>query len=398
MKYPQPLSFPGSPSLLNKANPKALNVLFVNYHAGVEMEVHAVLAKVAASINQSVHFTHTRGVGDLADFIVTEAASLAYYPLHTDHCNSSIYDLIVVGDVVTYSRPYLQSACKTNIILYITNRFDFSINNDSEYHALLSTASRWPNVRVIVNNLHEHNYALTARNADIHVYAYAPSTGLLSDTARNMLSDSQVNWSTVDKNELIVVNKPGQNSLHSLLEKHEIPLPFIPSRYGGPLGLAGRFLVHIPYQVNTMALFENLNNGVLYILPSVRLYCAWLEDGTATMDSGERRWTEKELRKYVDWYRTDLSYLFFYFEDIEDLAPKSAFREMVEKEAEAKRGAVRNYMLYHVDRTIEAWRQAVGSFPRLSDAQVVRRDVPLVAELPQVADLPPATPGTKAIE
>jgi len=165
MEYPHPLSFPGSPSLLNEANPKPLNVLFVNYHGGVEMEVHAVLAKVVASINQSVHFTHTRGVGDLTDFIVTEAASMAYYPLHTDHRNSSIYDLIVVGDVVTYSRPYLQFACKTNIILYITNQFDFLINNDSEYSALVSTASRWPNVRVIVNNLHEHNYALTARNA-----------------------------------------------------------------------------------------------------------------------------------------------------------------------------------------------------------------------------------------
>jgi len=157
-------------------------------------------------------------------------------------------------------------------------------------------------------------------------------------------------------------------------------------------------VVHIPYQVNTMALFENLNNGVLYILPSLRLYCAWHEEGTVTMDSGERRWTEKELRKFVDWYRTDLSYLFFYFDDIEDLAPKSAFREMVVKEAEAKRGAVRNYMLYHVDRTIEAWRQAVGPFPRLSDAQAVRRNVRLVGELPQVAKLPPATPGTKAIE
>ena len=398
MEYPYPLSFPSAPSLLNKANTKPLNILLVNYHRGVENEIHAVLKAVLAPFHQTVHFTHTRGIGDLTDFAVTEAASKEWYPLHEDHCNSSIYDLIIVGDVVTYSRPYLQSLCKTNIILYITNRFDFGIWGDPEWAPVVESASRWPNVRVIVNNYDEYRYSLLYRNIDIHIYAYAPSTGLISDTAERLLATSQVDWSRVDENELLILDRAGQRRLLDLLREKNIPVPFLISNYGGPLDLVGRIMLHIPYQVNTMALFENLNAGVLYVLPSKRLYLRWLKEGTFIMKNGEqdkdrgrREWTEKELTTYADWYRTDLSFLFFYFDELEDLAPGSAFRRMVEKNAKAKREIVKKYMTYHVGRTIEAWRQAVGSFPRLSEANPVMRKGS-VRELPLVAKLGPPTP------
>lgn len=83
----------------------------------------------------------------------------------------------------------------------------------------------------------------------------------------------------------------------------------ISSWHGGPLGLAGRIHVHVPYQVNTMSLFENLNNGVLYVLPSARLYKMWVELGLFLMEgAGEngRLWTEGELSTFVDWWRSDL--------------------------------------------------------------------------------------------
>ena len=144
MEYPHSISFPAGPSLLNKASPKPLKVLIVNWHEGVENEIHAVLNEIVAP--QAVHFTHTHGIGAETSFDVTEAASEAWYPLHRDHCNSNIYDLIIVGDLITLGRPYLQSDCKTNVILYITNRFDHGIWGDSEWPTLvderLSVAQR----------------------------------------------------------------------------------------------------------------------------------------------------------------------------------------------------------------------------------------------------------------
>src|SRR5437762_30549 len=111
-------------------------------------------------------------------------------------------------------------------------------------------------------------------------------------------------------------------------------------------------------------------------------------------EQGRRIWTDTELTTYMDWYRSDLSHLFFYFDDLEDLAPGSKFRAKVEKEAEAKRRIVRKHMTYQIGRTIEAWRQALESFPRLSEATPVERSLPL--QFPLQAKLPPPTPGRRS--
>lgn len=391
MEYPEAIFFPRGPPLLDAANPKSLKVLLVNIHHGVENELHSVLAQAVAPLDVNVRFTQTQGVMDLAGLDVTEEASKTYYPSHTEQCDTNRYDLMIVGDVIPFGRPYLQADCKTNIILYITNRFDFGIRGDPEYAALIQSASRWPNVRVLVNNLYEQYYARILRDANIHVYAHAPATGSLSRTAQHWLVQSEVNWSTVGEDELILVHKPDQPYLLTLLQEQNIPLPLmVADHYGGPLALAGRFLVHIPYQVNTMSLFENLNTGVLYILPSLQLYHDWIENHWFHLDYNERKWTEDELRTYVDWYRHDLSHLFFYFDDLNDLAPGSAFRKRIANEAEAKKKAIREYMVYHVNRTVEGWRQTLCSFPRLSKAQAVRRKFGLGTELP-VAELGPPT-------
>jgi hypothetical protein len=137
-----------------------------------------------------------------------------------------------------------------------------------------------------------------------------------------------------------------------------------------------------------MALLENLNMGVVYMLPSLRLYHEWASSGQVYMDSQkEMKWTEEELSTYADWWRPDLSKFFFYFDNVSDLAPGSAFRERVVKEAPEKRKKMKEYMAYHVDRSVEAWRQALESFPRLSEAKPMTRMVGLPAT-PQTADLP----------
>lgn len=391
MEYPYPLSFERAPRLLDPRHPKDIKVLFVNYHPGVENEVHAVFEKILSPLNLKATYNHTRGVGGLADYQVTDEKAREWWPSNRDHCDSSQYDLIVVGDITAYSRPYLTAACKTNIILYITNRFDFGVPGENEYAQLVATASKWPNVRVIVNNLYEQRYAVATRHADLHVYAYSPSTGALDDTASELLKESELDWSAIDQQELLVVGRDHEMRFVQLMQEAGIPPPHvIPRAYGGPLALTRRRLVHIPYQVNTMSLFENLNVGVLYILPSLRLYESWLRRDLFWLDGGEpnKRWTYEELLSYVDWYRTDLQFLFFYFDDLADLAPDSEFRKMVAREAEAKSQAVGQFMKNHTNRSIDAWKQALESFPRLADSSPVRRPANSQQPMPPKANLP----------
>jgi hypothetical protein len=369
MEYPEAISFPDGPSLLDATNPKPLKILFVNFHAGVENEVKAVVTKAIEPYNITVEFTQIRGVGEDVEYLVTDEAATAYYPHHPDHCDVNKYDLIIGGDVATYSRPYLHAHCKTNILLYITNRFDFDIRGEAKYAALVSGASRWPNVRLLVNNLYEPYYAFKLRHVKFHVYAYAPSTGSISPTAQSMIGESEVDWSKVGKEELVIVDRAQQHFLIDLCKEKNVPPPLlISNHYGGPLSLAGRFLVHIPYQVNTMAMFENMNMGVVYLLPSLRLYHEWNSIGQFNMDDQELQWTQEELSTYVDWWRPDLSRFFFYFDNLSELAPGSAFRERVVRESPEKQRMMKEYMAHHVDRSVEAWRQTLASFTRLSEA------------------------------
>jgi hypothetical protein len=390
MEYPEPLSCPDSPSLL-ETHFDPLKILLVNFHPGVENEVKAVVRKAVEPLNMTVQFTQIRGVGDVAGYHVTDEAATAYYPLHPEHCDVNRYDVIIGGDVLAYSRPYLQAACKTNIILYSTNRFDFQLH-DPNWAALLSSASRWPNVRFIINNLYEPYYLRTFRHVNPHVYGYAPSTGLISATAEAMQAESEIDWSHVGHDEFLLDDRAEQHFLIDLCLRQNVPPPrLIPHRHGGPLPLAGRFLVHIPYQVNVMSLFENLNVGAIFIVPSIDLYWHWLQTGGPffiyTEDPSEIKWTKEELWYYVDWWRPDLSKLFFYFDSLDDLAPGSAFRERVVRDAPHKQKIIKEYMTYHVDRAVEVWRQALASFPRLSEVKCIKRQLGLVLRL-SIADLP----------
>ena len=389
MEYPQPLSFEEAPALLDPKHPKNLNFLLVNSHGAVENEVHAVFDKVLTPLGLNATYTLTSAVGSVvANRKVTDEASREWFPSHTSLCDPNLYDLIVVGDVITYGRPFLTAACKTNIILYITNRFDFGVSDDHDYAQLMATASRWPNVRVMANNLWEQRYALAKKHADIHLYAYAPSTGTLTENYREHVKDGEatVDWNSIHQHEFVIIGRPNQMRLVQLMEEAGITPPtVVPQRHGGPLVLARRPLIHVPYQANTMSLFENINVGVLYVLPSLQLYESWLEQGHFTLDGGQ---THEELLTYVDWYRTDLQFLFFYFDSLEDLAPSSEFRARVVREAEEKWHAMKQYMKYQTDRSVDAWRQALQSFPRLSDSTPIRRPADIPPPMPLMAELP----------
>jgi hypothetical protein len=392
MDYPNPLTFRGSPSLLTPSNSKPLNVLLINDHWGVENEVHAMFDKVLTPLGMTANFTHVSEIGKPFDYTITDEMGRKFFFEHRDYCDSSLYDLIVVGDVITFSRPFLHAGCKTNILLYVTQRFDFGVWGNKEYNEAFLAASKWPNVRVMINNVWEKEYARKYRNTDFHVFAYAPSSGILTSAAQNILGESRVDWTNIGVDEFTIVDRPNQRILLDMCRNLDTKCPtVISSWHGGPLGLAGRIHVHVPYQVNTMSLFENLNNGVIYVLPSARLYRTWVELGLFLIDgAGEhgKLWTEGELSTLVDWWRSDLQPFFFYFDDVHDLAPGSAFRQKVLKEAGAKRERIKKFMEHHQNRTVDAWRQVLASFYRLPFSKPMPR-LPQDVELPPVAKLPP---------
>lgn len=65
--------------------------------------------------------------------------------------------------------------------------------------------------------------------------------------------------------------------------------------------------VNVCKQINVMALFENLNAGVVYVLPSMRLFRSWHKNNLVTVGGLKYNdLNDEEFSQMVDWYREDL--------------------------------------------------------------------------------------------
>jgi hypothetical protein len=339
--------------------PNNLNILVVNYHYGVQNELNGVLSQMASLEGINLNITHIRG---FHRYRISKSDALGWYQLHKDFCGSNRFDIIIVGDTISSGRPFMEAHCKRNVILYITNRFDYGNLNDKEYHRLVENVSNWSNVRVLENNKFESYYAKKWRNVKLNMYAYIPSAGLISNIAQEMFINRTVKLPPSNDNDIFIVDKYFERpNVIQPLKKLNISVTVLQDRnYGGPLNLKNRILIHVPYQVNTMALFENLNMNVIYLLPSFKLYQQWIKRGSASISGISL--TDNEFFNFVDWYRKDMSHLFFYFDSIEDLRPNSTFRRMVFNQANEKRAIIKKYMEQHIFNVINAWKKTIYSF------------------------------------
>jgi hypothetical protein len=131
-----------------------------------------------------------------------------------------------------------------------------------------------------------------------------------------------------------------------------------PRTYGGPRGMSinCKAILHVPYAPNTMALWENVQMGNIFFLPTPNLLAKWRESNTINvfqMSRGiclDRPLTEDFLNR-TEWYRQDRQALFVYFNSAEDLASK--FRSL---DFEQKRKEMRAYMDKHEETQLAKWR------------------------------------------
>merc|ERR1719498_1715233 len=131
-----------------------------------------------------------------------------------------------------------------------------------------------------------------------------------------------------------------------------------------------------------MALWENVQTGNIFFLPSAKLVAQWraadkikvfqMSRGVGGLD---RELTEDFLNR-TEWYRQDRRPLFVYFDSPEDLAHKFKTLDFAQKRRE-----IRAYMDKHEVEQLSKWREifAEASQHNMSDHRVLRpRDVSLL--------------------
>lgn len=239
------------------------------------------------------------------------------------------YDAIFISDKLADGWPFImdgEQPCQ-NIFFIVTNRFDVAAPEGDGYDAYIKDFNHSLNrddeyrAKIIVNNAFEVPYMIDrgVDNPD-----YQP---LIRPFGFNSVSAQKVN---VEDNEVpcMIIGRVDQdkilmNDLVRQYTNHECKV--FKKHYGGPrtLSLYQSIVVHLPYQVSIMKMWENLAYGVLMAVPSPEFFnkicaenkCTEVKDAFETKKVvGEEIWY-----KYLDFYLPEWEKCFIKFDSWEEL-------------------------------------------------------------------------------
>lgn len=266
---------------------------------------------------------------------------------HKDFFNQ--FDLILTSDTAPLSRIFLQNNWKKPLIIWVCNRFDYCDEAskdchfpDPEYYQLFRDAVHRENVRIIAYTPFEHYYA-RLKGVNTGTQTIKPCA-----KPKNSLEKSSIPGN-VNKSESFFIPPYHNDTIFLNLAEvcTNLGIPVYNGRYAGPGDLKDfKGIIHIPYAWSNLALFENLQNGVPYFIPSRRFM---LE--LSTQNNFFFNMLSPETIDYSEWYLPENSDAFIYFDSWADLAVKIQNTNFAEVKERSQRFAEKNH-----ETMLSQWR------------------------------------------
>jgi len=315
-----------------------VKVLHVTHHQGCQDDLEYVAARFGITID---HY-HYRG-GYNIDATRAEAAWQA------DRDRFLAYDVILTSDTAPLARIFLQNDWPKGLVIWICNRFDYcdqATNDcgfpDAGYYRLFASALARPRTVVAAYTDFEHHYA-RARGIPLGSLTVKPVGRRLACQAVGLVP------AAIDRPTTCVI-PPRHNDTAADLDGRcrTLGIAAYGGRYGGPSDLRGfRAVIHIPYAWSNFALFENLQAGLPYLIPSRRM----LMDLAGSM---EFFWSPPfwpDCLDLAEWYAPAHDGLFSYFDSWSQL------QELAESDLSPRRQAIAEFCEAHTTRTLAQWRE-----------------------------------------
>ncbi|KAI8617185.1 hypothetical protein BC830DRAFT_1114814 [Chytriomyces sp. MP71] len=349
-----------------KPNPEFADsprITYFNGHRGCQENLHGVLSRFRLNF-RTVNPRNVTHYG-MREQDARELIDSGYIG---KLCNAS--DIIIVADTVPDARGILLSLlesnksrrCQSNIVVEMTNRYDWMVGDKYEYHQMLEALIDTPpsNLWWVANNPFEEAFFLTKVGRTPNV-TLIRSLGVWNVENKNV---EPVKDNTSESSVAVVINpefaKTNRATPMTLVDAHKIPVTRLPKHYGGPpVLLQYKAYLEFPYQVSIMKFYENLAAGVPQVIPTPRLlfslvkakshhlFATWLDkleevavyisdpdlhakmkregrfDGrndlwrysTVTGATYEARWME-----LTDFYASEFRPYVYYFDSFEELA------------------------------------------------------------------------------
>lgn len=316
-------------------NLNRLKVLHISFHQGCINDFKEVGRKLNLDltswyIHDSPEHFEDRNAGGAMYNITADRAQRVWHK-HKDYFNQ--FDAIVTSDTAPLSRIFLQNDWKKPLIIWVCNRFDYADGHqdgvyfpDGEYYRLFNQATQNPLVTVIPYTAYESVYA-RMKNITIQEPVIKPlgSYGLNELESKNVGYDERLFlYPRMESSQLAwIINQCAAHDLN-----------VITGTYKGPDDLTKyKAVLYFPYQWSNLALFEDIQRGIIHCVPSREFIMQLYRSGAPI------RHFDTEGLELCEWYDAENQSLFIYFDSWQDLRNKlqnidlAAMRDRIKEQA-----------------------------------------------------------------
>lgn len=284
-----------------------MKILHVSYHKGCIGDLN----NVAKLLNLDISVMPANW-----DYLISHDRASEIWLKHKDYFNT--FDTIITSDTAPLSRIFLQNNYQGKLIIWICNRFDYPNRDgfpDSEYFYLWNNNLNNEKVKIISYTPFEYIYA-RQRGINLSSFTIKPISGI---TQEELISSIP---SSIDKKSTFFIPPYHNDNIYMNLSQkcQSLGISCYTGRYNGPLDLKDfRGVIHIPYAWSNLALFEGINLGIPYLIPSINFL---IEMSRKNNFFWSPPFQIANLR-YSEWYCEELNNLFIYFNSWEDLRNKT---------------------------------------------------------------------------
>jgi len=252
---------------------------------------------------------------------ITSERAARIWDIHKDFFNS--FDVIVTSDTAPLSRIFLESTWDKPLIIWVCNRFDYYHGPcpnfpDQNYYKLMREAKDRPNVHVVAYTDFERLYA-QKKGVDLGDLTIRPTGKFMNEKSAPVAGTAQQDTSET----LFIYPRFDTTEQLALIENacRQRGIATYCGVYDGPAALKQfKGLIYFPYSWSSLALFENLNLGIVHFVPSIK----FLQELNRRGAPLRPLLTDILKGPYhlCDWYHDDVRDGIIYFDSWDDLKDK----------------------------------------------------------------------------
>lgn len=296
-------------------------ILHISHHIGCFRDQQYVLNELGFDVTNHKFYD---GV-----FEITESIANDFWEYHKDQFND--FDYILTSDTAPLSRVFLenQNELNTKVIIWICNRFDYRMENQTKYYNLFSHAEDNPNIKIVPYSYFEKIWC-KEKGTDIMGNQVIRPCGINSSNLESEIPQTNYfekmygNSEELPNADVLVPIYHNDNNffeMKNFLESKNITVYNGNFKHIKNLKKYKAF-VHLPDAFSKFLCFELIHAKVPAILPSKKLLFKISKQPNYFFNiwgSGGANLLKEEWIDWCEWYDPNLMGCRLYYDSFEDI-------------------------------------------------------------------------------